>query len=152
MLFGDHKFGHVGLLPEEWESAPDLGIRIEVLLAAFASYHDLFNLNEVGYIAILIDSTVEESCAAALSPPSGDKYKLHFAILDRLVINKALDQVRAPWLRDILRLYLRKHVSVPAKILLNVTLSWEAMLLVKSTLTLQIAREVIVVGEEEALR
>jgi len=58
VFFGDHELAHVGLLPEEWESAPDLSIRIEVLLAAFASDHDLLNLNEVGYIAILIDSSV----------------------------------------------------------------------------------------------
>ncbi len=119
------------------------------LIAIFFDNY-LFNFDKIGHISIFIDSSVQKSGSAPFSSSSSYQNYLHIAIVNFLSVNKSLDQVCAPKLWYILRLDLKEHVPVPAKILLNLTLGWEAILLVKFALSLQIARQVIIVGEEES--
>ena len=93
---------------------------------------------------------MQKSSTTTLATPPCYQDQINVA-LDRLTIDEALHEVCAPELRNVLREELGVHISVPAKVFLDVVFCSEAMLLVKRSLPLQIARQVIVVGKVEAL-
>lgn len=51
---------------------------------------------------------------------------------------------------DILCFNLLEHVSVPREVVLDFTFSWEAMLLIETTLSLQVRGQIVVVSKVEA--
>mgnify|MGYP001626726523 CR=1 FL=1 len=150
-LLSNDKFANIGLLPEEWECASDLCIRVQMLLVAIYFDNYLFNFDKVGNISVFIDSSVQKTGPTPFSSSSSYQNYLDFTVFDLLSVNETLDQMSAPELWNILRLDLKEHVSVPAEIFLNLTLGWEAILLVKFALSLQIACQVVIVGKEKTL-
>ena len=106
-----------------------------MLILTFHVNRDLFKFAKVCHKAILVNSTMQESSTATFTSATGNQDQINVA-LDRLPVNETLHEVRAPELRDILRKKLCVHISVPAKVFLDVVLRSEAMLCVKCLLPL----------------
>ena len=137
-FFLDYELGDVWLRPEKGERASDLSIRVEFGAAGLILADDnLLELDEVGHEASLIDTTMQESSASALSPASRNQDQVNLT-LDGLPIDEALHQVSAPALADALRLELLKQVAIPTEVLLDVILGIKAVLLVQGALALQV--------------
>ncbi len=110
-----------------------------MLLVAILLDDNLLDLNKISNISVFINSSVQETSSTPFSSSSGNQDYLDITVFNFLSVNEPLNKVCAPKFWNILRLNLEKHVPVPAEIFLNLTLGWKAILLVKFTLSLQIA-------------
>jgi len=115
----------------------------------FFTDYDLLHFDEIGNIAILINASVKEPCASTLRSSPCNQHQVELA-LDTLLVDKALHEVGAPELADVLRPYLLEHIMVPREVLLDVFLGIPTLLFVELALTLQVRGEVVVVREVEA--